>query len=104
YDPGHLMIEPIDDLPRLDHAVNAGLLLSWIGLRAGDLVGMFSFDARVRFYRPPIPGPANFGQIQRAAAGIAYHTEETNFTLALADLETRLKRRSLIILFTEFVD
>jgi uncharacterized protein (DUF58 family) len=104
YDSGHLMIEPIDDMPRLDHAVNAGLLLSWISLRAGDLVGVFSFDARVRHYRPPIRGLANFSHIQRAAAGIAYHTEETNFTLALADLETRLKRRSLIILFTEFVD
>ena len=104
YDSGHLMIEPLDDLPRLDHAVNAGLLLSWIGLRAGDLVGVFSFDARVRLYRPPIRGLANFGQIQRAAAGNAYQTEETNFTLALADLETRLKRRSLVILFTEFVD
>ncbi|WP_246731479.1 DUF58 domain-containing protein [Methylocapsa sp. S129] len=104
FDTGHLMLEPIDGLPRLDHAVNAGLLLSWIGLRAGDLMGIFSFDARVRLYHPPIRGLSGFAQIQRSAATIAYHTEETNFTLALADLERRLKRRSLVILFTEFVD
>jgi uncharacterized protein (DUF58 family) len=104
FDTGHLMLEPIDGIPRLDHAVNAGLLLGWIGLRAGDLVGVFGFDARVRVYHPPIRGLAHFAQIQRAAAAIAYHTEETNFTLALADLERRLKRRSLVILFTEFVD
>jgi uncharacterized protein (DUF58 family) len=104
FDTGHLMLEPIDGLPRIDHAVNAGLLLSWIGLRASDLVGVFSFDARVRLYRPPIRGLANFSQIQRATAAIAYHTEETNFTLALADLEQRLKRRTLVVLFTEFVD
>ena len=104
FDCGHLMLEPIDGLPRLDHAVNAGLLLSWISLRASDLVGVFAFDARVRLYRPPIRGLANFAHVQRATAAIAYHTEETNFTLALADLESRAKRRSLIILFTEFVD
>ena len=104
FDTGHLMLEPIDALPRLDHAVNAGLLLSWIGLRAGDLMGVFGFDARVRLYHPPIRGLAGFARIQRAAATIAYHTEETNFTLALADLERRLKRRSLVVLFTEFVD
>jgi uncharacterized protein (DUF58 family) len=104
FDSGHLMLEPIDGVPRIDHAVNAGLLLSWISLRAGDLVGVFGFDARVRLYRPPVRGLANFAQIQRAAATIAYHSEETNFTLALADLESRLKRRSLVILFTEFVD
>jgi uncharacterized protein (DUF58 family) len=104
FDTGHLMLEPIDGLPRIDHAVNAGLLLSWIGLRASDLVGIFGFDARVRLYRPPVRGLANFSQIQRATATIAYHTEETNFTLALADLEQRLKRRTLVVLFTEFVD
>jgi uncharacterized protein (DUF58 family) len=104
FDTGHLMLEPIDGLPRLDHAVNAGLLLSWIGLRAGDLVGIFGFDARVRLYHPPVRGLSSFAQVQRSTAAVAYHTEETNFTLALADLERRLKRRSLVILFTEFVD
>jgi uncharacterized protein (DUF58 family) len=104
FDTGHLMLEPIDGIPRLDHAVNAGLLLSWIGLRASDLVGVFGFDAIVRLYHPPVRGLSSFARIQRAAAAIAYHTEETNFTLALADLERRLKRRSLVILFTEFVD
>jgi uncharacterized protein (DUF58 family) len=104
FDTGHLMLEPIDGIPRLDHAVNAGLLLTWIGLRASDLVGVFGFDARVRLYHPPVRGLSGFAQIQRSTAAIAYHTEETNFTLALADLERRLKRRSLVILFTEFVD
>ena len=31
-------------------------------------------------------------------------TEETNFTLGLAELNARLKRRALVILFTDFVD
>ena len=87
FDTGHLMLEPVDGMTRLDHAINAGLLLAWIGLHAGDLVGTYGFDARVRQYMAPIRGVANFSQIQRATAAIAYHTEETNFTLGLAELE-----------------
>ena len=33
-----------------------------------------------------------------------YHHDETNFTLGLAELSARLKRRALVILFTDFVD
>ena len=54
--------------------------------------------------RGPIRGPAAFGQLQRAAAALEYGTGETNFTLGLMALTGRLKRRSLIVVVTEFVD
>jgi uncharacterized protein (DUF58 family) len=104
FDTGHLMIEPIDDVPRLDHAINAGLLLAWIALRGGDLVGSYGFDALVRHYVQPARGVASFPRLQRAMAELAYRAEETNFTLGLAELAVRLKRRALIVLFTDFVD
>ena len=104
FDTGHLMREPIEGMPRLDHAINAGLLLAWISLHGGDLVGTYGFDAAVRQYMTPIRGISGFGRLQQAAAELDYHAEETNFTLGLAELGARLKRRALVILFTEFVD
>jgi uncharacterized protein (DUF58 family) len=104
FDTGHLMLEPIDGLARLDHAIEAGLMLGWTGLRAGDLVGSFAFDATIRQYLDPGRGSTYYSRLQRAAAQLAYHTEETNFTLGLAELNSRLKRRALVVLFTEFVD
>jgi uncharacterized protein (DUF58 family) len=104
FDTGHLMLEPIDGLARLDHAIEAGLMLGWTGLRAGDLVGSFGFDATIRQYLDPGRGSSYYSRLQRAAAQLAYHTEETNFTLGLAELNSRLKRRALVVLFTEFVD
>jgi uncharacterized protein (DUF58 family) len=98
------MREPIEGIPRLDHAINAGLLLAWISLQGGDLVGTYGFDAAVRHYRGPVRGIANFSRVQQAAAELAYRQEETNFTLGLAGLSARLKRRALIVLFTDFVD
>jgi uncharacterized protein (DUF58 family) len=104
FDTGYLMREPVDGLARLDHAINAGLLLTWISLRGGDLVGIYGFDAVVRHYLSPIRSLSSFGRIQQAVAALDYRSEETNFTLALAELNTRLRRRALVILFTDFVD
>ena len=104
FDTGYLMREPIDGLAKLDHAINAGLLLTWISLRGGDLVGIYGFDAVVRHYLAPIRSLSSFGRIQQSVAALDYRSEETNFTLALAELNTRLRRRALVILFTDFVD
>jgi uncharacterized protein (DUF58 family) len=104
FDTGHLMAEPIDGVPRLDHAIAAGLLLAWIALRGGDLVGNFGFDAAVRHYVQPVRGMASFPRLLRATAELAYSHDETNFTLGLAELSVRLKRRALVVLFTDFVD
>lgn len=104
FDTGHLMLEPVGGIPRLDHAINAALRLAWISLRGGDLVATYGFDARVRHYQQPLRGTQNFSQIQRATAELQYHTQETNFTLGLAELHARLKRRALVIVFTDFID
>ena len=104
FDTGYLMREPIEGIPRLDHAINAALILSWISLHGGDLVGTFAFDAVARHYLTPVRGIASFARIQQATAELQYRTDETNFTLGLAELGARLKRRALVILFTEFVD
>jgi uncharacterized protein (DUF58 family) len=104
FDTGHLMAEPIEGLPRLDHAIHAGLLLGWISLRSGDYVGSFGFDARVRQFMAPSRGLPYFIKLQHGSSQLAYRTEETNFTLGLAELNFRLKRRALVVLFTEFID
>jgi len=103
-DTGHLMAEPLEGIPRLDHAVTAALLLGYVSLRLGDRVGLFGFDAAARAWAEPQGGVAAFGRLQAVSAGLAYSTAETNFTLGLAELSTRLRRRSLVVVFTEFVD
>lgn len=104
FDTGRLMLESVDGLPKLDHAIRAGLLLAWVSLRAGDLAGACGFAAAFRHYLAPERGPAQFARFQRFSAGLDYHEEETNFTLGLAELNSRLQRRALIVLFTDFVD
>ena len=104
FDTGHLMSEPLDGIPKLDHAINSALLIAYMSLRGGDRIGVYGFDSTVRHYSAPVDGTPSFTRLQRASAELDYHFEETNFTLGLADLAGRLNRRSLIILQTEFVD
>jgi uncharacterized protein (DUF58 family) len=103
-DAGQLMSEPLGGVPKLDHAINAAMLLGWFCLRTGDRVGMLGFDERVRRWAEPAGGMHTFQRIQAMSAEIDYRHAETNYTLALADLSTRLRRRSLVVLFTDFLD
>jgi uncharacterized protein (DUF58 family) len=103
-DSGRLMCEPLDGMPKVDRAVAAALLSAFIALKSGDLVSLFSFDARPRIASGAVRGSPGFPMIQKRAAEIEYSTEETNFTLALTTLSAKLDRRSLVIVFTDFVD
>ncbi len=103
-DTGRLMAETVDGLPKLDHAIGALLLLGYVSLKAGDRVGLAAFDARTRAFAWPAGGVGTMAHLQRALAGVNYSTEETNFTLALAELRGRLARRSLVVVATDFVD
>lgn len=104
FDTGHLMSEPLDGIPKLDHAINAGLLLAYVALRTGDRVGLYAFDEKVRPFPAPLGGVGAMRRVQELSTGLDYSTTETNFTLGLTSLLTRLTRRSLVILFTDFVD
>ena len=103
-DTGHLMAEPLLGIPRLDHAIGSALLLAYVSLRLGDRVGLFGFDRAARVYAPPQGGLLAFPRLLTASAQLAYSTEETNFTLGLAELSARLRRRSLVVVFTDFTD
>ena len=103
-DAGHLMAEPLHGVPKLDHVSTALLLLSYVSLKVGDKVGFCAFGARTRSFVAPQGGMAAMARIQRALAGVDYSNEETNFTLALAELSGRLSRRSLVVVATDFVD
>ncbi len=103
-DTGRLMGEPLQGLPRLDHAIHAALQLGYVCLRTGDRVGLHAFAEGPQQFVAPQAGMPALQAVQTRMAALAYGSHETNFTLGLTDLLQRLPRRSLVVLFTEFVD
>lgn len=104
FDNGYLMREVIDGLPKIDHAVTAGLAAAWAAAIGGDLVGYYAYDSRPRIFVAPEPGRQAFAQLRSRSADLSYVTQETNHTLALSELNARTPKRSLIIVFSDFVD
>ncbi len=104
FDCGQAMCEPVDGLPRIDRAVSAALTCAYVALKGGDKVALFGFAQRPQVMTPFLADARAFHRLQSAAAGLDYTASEPNFTLALATLTTKLKRRSLIVLFSDFTD
>ncbi len=103
-DCGRLMGEPVDGLPRLDHAINGALLLSWVALRTGDRVGLYAFDDEPRAWVAPQGRVGSMPRLTQATAALDYSHAETNYTRGLLELTQRLTRRSLVVVFSEFED
>lgn len=104
FDCGRAMCEPIQGMPRIDRAVSAALTTGYVALKGGDKVALFGFAARPEVATPFVGDARDFHRLQSAAAGLDYHAQEPNFTLALATLAGRLQRRSLIVVFSDFTD
>ncbi len=103
-DTGHLMGERLGSLARLDHAIHAALALSWAGVLAGDLMGFYTFGPRPGAWLPPLPGQKSFARIRQHSADLGQDDAETNHTLGLTTLNGHLKRRSLVVVFSDFTD
>jgi uncharacterized protein (DUF58 family) len=103
-DAGRQMTDPVAGVPRIDRAVSAALLNAWVALKLGDRVALHAFDSEPRMATGLVSGTASFAELQRRAAAIDYSGAETNYTYALTTLASRLARRSLIVIFTEFTD
>jgi uncharacterized protein (DUF58 family) len=103
-DTGRLMAEPLAGLPRLDHALHAALLLAYFTSRAGDRVRLFCFGERPLGASAACSGRTGFQALAAMLSDVEYSEGETNFTWGLTDLCTRLTRRCLVIVLTDFTD
>jgi len=103
-DCGRLMTAPAGDLDKLDHAVNAALMLAWVAQAYGDRVGMMTFDDRVTGFIKPERGPLQLRRITEALYAIQAEYVEPDFGHAMTHLALRVGRRSMVVLLTDVQD
>ena len=65
-DCGRLMTAPAGRLTKLDHGVNAALLLAWVAQSQGDRVGLVAFSDSVTTYVEPERGAGQVARINQA--------------------------------------
>lgn len=103
-DLGRAMTAESHGRPALDHALDAMLLVAHVALRNGDRVGMIAFDDRVRAFVPPAGGDRARRDLLRHACALEPSLEEPDYGAAFALLRTRVRRRTLVVLFSNLVD
>ena len=103
-DCGRLMTAPAGDLDKLDHAVNAALMLAWVAQAFGDRVGMMTFDDRVTGFIKPERGAAQLRRITEALYSVKSEYVEPDFGHAMTHLALRVGRRSMVVLLTDVQD
>lgn len=99
-DRGHRMAAPTTRILRIDHAVNAAMLISYICNRMEDRVGMLSFGAQVDSGIPQGRGAAHLSKITAFSASVQAEYIHTDYLALGAHVRRRLRRRALVMIVT----
>lgn len=91
-------------MTKLDHAVNAALLLAWVALRHGDRVGLVVFAEDVHVFVPASRGPAQYRVILEALYAVEATTSYVDFRRFAEFVKLRIPRRSLLVVFSDLLD
>jgi len=103
-DAGRSMAARVDGLTKLDHAVNAALFLAFVAVRNGDRVGLAVFADGVKTYLPPAAGRGQYRKIVDALYSTTPSLTYVDYLALFKELNVRLTRRSLLCVFTDFLD
>jgi uncharacterized protein (DUF58 family) len=101
-DAGRLMSERFAGRERLDHALSAALVLSDVAGIYGDAVGVMLFADTVQAFLPPGRNPLS--RIADVLASVEARRVEPDYPTAFRYLSRQLRRRSLIVLFSDVID
>jgi uncharacterized protein (DUF58 family) len=100
-DLGRHMLGEVEGVRKLDHCLDAALLLMHAAERAGDQVGLLTFNDTVKNYIAPRRGKAQISRLLSAIYDAQAEPTQPNYGLAFGHLASRWKRRSLIVIFTD---
>lgn len=103
-DHGRLMGVGAGELAKLDHAINAALLLVHVALHSGDRAGLLAFADTVTVTLAPRPGAAQMRRFLDAVRSLRPGETEADYDDALEYLSRWQRRRALVVLFTDLLD
>ena len=103
-DLGRLMRQEIAHTQKLDHVVNAALMLAHVAATADDRVGLLTFADAAQAWLPPRRGRAQAADILQALYAARAEPVESDYRAAFRFLSSRWRKRSLAVLFTDIAD
>ncbi|HWB72443.1 MAG TPA: DUF58 domain-containing protein [Egibacteraceae bacterium] len=95
---------PGDWVPRLDHAMDAVMMLTAVSTRLGDRAGLVAFADRVRAVVAPGHSRDQLGRVTEAMYALEPELVESDYRGAFVETLGRFRRRALLVLFTELAE
>ena len=103
-DAGRLMSARLGDRRKLDYAVAAALAIAAMARLAADRVGVVAFARTCSRASRPGSGTEHSAQLADVLSDLEPRFEEADYERAFLELERTLRRRSLVVLFTDLFD
>lgn len=99
-DSGRTSAGRVGDAPKLDHAMDAALLLTALASRAGDRVDLLIVDREVRASVSHESASQVLSAFVNAMAPVEARLTETNYRLLVQEALQRVSQRSFVVIFT----
>ncbi len=103
-DNGRTMAARVDGVPRLEHAMDAVMMLTHVASRLGDRAGLLAFDREVRAVVGPRHGPGQLARVTEAMYVLDPALVESDYRGAFAHTLARFRRRALLVVCTELAE
>jgi uncharacterized protein (DUF58 family) len=101
-DAGRLMTQKVGERERLDYALTAALLLADVARVHDDAVGLLVFSDKVEAFIPPARN--SVARLAEALGEVHARMVEPNYPAAFTYLSKQVRKRSLLVLFTDLID
>ena len=88
-------------IPRLDHAMDAVMMMTAVATRLGDRTGLVCFGERVRAVVPPAAGRAQLSTVTEAMYRLEPQLAESDYHGAFVETLGRFRRRAMLVVLTE---
>lgn len=102
-DTGRRMLAQEGGLAHFDHVLNAALVVSYLGLRQGDAVGLLASGGDSRWVAPR-RGMGALDTLLRASYDLQPRAVATDYLAAATELSLRQRKRALVMLVTNVRD
>jgi len=103
-DNGRVMAGRVDGVPRVEHAMDAVMMLTAVAAHLGDKAGLVAFDRQVRAVVPPAAGKRQLGPVTEAMFDLRPSLHESDYRGAFMHTLARFRRRTMLVLYTDLVE
>ena len=100
-DNGRTMAGQVAGVSRVEHTIDAVMMLTSVATRMGDMAGLVAFDSRVRAVVPPRVGRGQLVKVTESLYDLGPELSQSDYRGAFTEVLSRFQRRAMLCLMTE---